>query len=178
MRSNIPRVALRPGLWDWSHVAARQIARPSEEKVIFAVALPFPLATPVVTPPSVKSPPIVLLEYLAVTLRALFAAIVPPLMVRVPFPIPLMPPAITSVMFFTRPPTRLGRDFHLPGGWLAGNSTCPWHKGLKRTRGTRKQGAGIEWRSVKAVLRDAAHSGQGTSFSKTQGGADACPWAF
>jgi len=86
-----------------------RVAAPRETlsaKVIVAVELPLPDGTPVVTPPIVKLPPMVKLEYLEPGAKFPATAKVPPLMVRLPAPRLLAPPLTTTVpLFSVNPPT-------------------------------------------------------------------------
>jgi hypothetical protein len=72
--------------------------------VILAALVAFPEGTPVVTAPMVKLPPIFTLLYLAVIFRLALAAIVPPLILRAPVPIPLTPPKTMVPALRVKPP--------------------------------------------------------------------------
>lgn len=73
--------------------------------VIFAEALPFPVVTPVVTAPKVKSPPMFTLEYRVDMFRELFAAKVPPFMFNEPpLPMAFTPPIIIVPALIVNPP--------------------------------------------------------------------------
>jgi hypothetical protein len=85
-----------------------RVAAPNEallSMLIFAVALPLPVATPVVTAPIVKSPPIVMPVNFPVNVRLAFAASVPPLIINgPPEPIALVPPRMIMPLLSVNPP--------------------------------------------------------------------------
>jgi hypothetical protein len=107
-----------------------RVAAPREilfEKVIAAVALPFPDETPVVTPPIVKFPPIVIPPpYLPLKSKVLAAARVPPLIVKMLAaapPMELTPPTMTVPLLSVKPPPHA--EFPEP------SLTMPWPSLMK-----------------------------------------------